>query len=147
MIKVCALFLKDTHASRHMQLPSPYKMAMADIHESKLTAETERNKTTRVLCVRDYRANPITTNNAVANTPVECSWAIRRAAAALAVVEGELLSSVDAASTDDGLEPAGTVDEGVDELDELDEDEEDSDDSYSSVALREPHLFSFLHFC
>lgn len=70
------------------------------------------------------------------------------APAALAVVEGELLlSSVDAASTDDGLEPAGTVDEGVDELDELDEDEEDSDDSYSSVALREPHLFSSLHFC
>ena len=71
----------------------------------------------------------------------------RMAPAALAVVEGELLSSVDAASTDDGLEPAGTVDEGVDELDELDEDEEDLDDSYSSVALREPHLFSFLHFC
>lgn len=73
------------------------------------------------------------------------------APAALAVVEGELLlSSVDAASTDDGLEPAGTVDEGIDELDELDEldeDEEDSDDSYSSVALREPHLFSSLHFC
>lgn len=66
------------------------------------------------------------------------------APAALAVVEGELLSSVDAASTDDGLVPAGTVDEGVDELDE---DEEDLDDSYSSVALREPHLFSFLHFC
>ena len=71
----------------------------------------------------------------------------RMAPAALAVVEGELLSSVDAASTDEGMLPAETVDEGVDELDELDEEEEDEDDSSSSVALREPHLFSFLHFC
>lgn len=58
---------------RHMQLPSPYKMAMADIHESKLTAETERNKRQSEYFVRNYRANPIATNNAVANTPVECS--------------------------------------------------------------------------
>lgn len=56
-----------------MQLPSPYKMVMADIHESKLTAKTERDKTQPEYFVRNYRANPITTNNAVANTPVECS--------------------------------------------------------------------------
>lgn len=80
------------------------------------------------------------TNNAVANTPVECSCSIP---AALAVLDGELL--VAAASTEEGIdeEVRSAVLDG--EAEEDDDDEESPDEA--SEALRVPHLFSSLHFC